>query len=67
MEDDTPSTQATAVEVTVLAVTTPLPPELRVERPPRERNAVEHIANLILDSVDDVADAVAAGLGLRGR
>ena len=67
MEDDTSSTQATAVEVTVLAVTTPLPQELRVERSPREQNAAEHIANLILDSVDDVADAVAAALGLRGR
>jgi len=67
MDDDTPSTQPTTVEITVLAVTTPLPPELRVERPPRDRNAVEHIANLVLDSVDDVADAVATGLGLRDR
>jgi hypothetical protein len=67
MEDDTSSPEATTVEVTVLAVTTPLPPELRVERPPRDRNTAEHIANLILDSVDDVADAVAAALGLRGR
>jgi hypothetical protein len=67
MEDDTSSPEATAVEVTVLAVTTPLPPELRVERPPRDRNAAEHLANLILDSVDDVADAVAAAFGLRGR
>jgi hypothetical protein len=67
MEDDTSSTEATTVEVTVVAVSTPLPPEMRVERPLRDRNAVEHLANLILDSVDDVADAVAAGLGLRGR
>ena len=67
MEDDTSSTEVTAVEVTVVAVSTPLPPEMRVERPLRDRNALEHIANLILDSVDDVADAVAAGLGLRDR
>lgn len=78
MDDDvTPPTQPsgflvppTKIPRTALAIATPPPP--REPREPRalmvtgsRMNVAQFFANLILDSVDDVADAVAGTLGLR--
>lgn len=74
MDDaDTPSTQPsgflvppTKIPHTALAVATPPPPPRpRVLRTPSRQNFAQFFANLFLDSVDDVADAVAGSLGLR--
>ena len=77
MEDaDTPPTQSsgflvppTNIPGTALATATPPPPrDPRVTlRTPSRLSVVGFFAEVLLDAVDDVADAVAAGLRLRDR
>jgi hypothetical protein len=75
MDDaDTPPTQPsgslgppTKIPTTALALVTPPPPPAPrlLLRTPSRTNTAQFFANLILDSVDEVADAVAGTLGLR--
>jgi hypothetical protein len=75
MDDaDTPLTQSsgflvppTKIPGTALATATPPPP--RGPRIVRRRNRFAFFADAVLDAVDEVADAIAAGLGfgLRDR
>jgi len=75
MDDDaTPQTQPsgslgppTKIPTTALALVTPPPPPVprMLLRSPSRMNAAQVFANLILDSVDEVADAVAGTFGLR--
>ena len=73
MEDaDTPPTQSSGFLVpptktprTALATATPPPP--REPRIVRRRGRFATFADALFNAVDDVADAIAAGLGLRHR
>jgi hypothetical protein len=53
---------------TALATATPPPPrEPSIVRSRGRRSAIGFVAKVFFDAVDDVADAIAAGLGLRDR
>ncbi|HEY4307321.1 MAG TPA: hypothetical protein VGM82_22810 [Gemmatimonadaceae bacterium] len=69
---DTPPTQPadflvppTKIPRTALAVATPPPP--REPRVPDTHLTFSGVVNEVFDKVDAVADAIAAGLGLRPR
>lgn len=76
MDDaDTPPTQPsgflvppTKVPRTALAVATPPPPGPRIVRGSRSRLSLPgFFTEMLFNALDDVADAVAVGLGLRHR
>ena len=74
MEDFTPATQPSDALVpppkgpgTAIATSTPEPPNRHPRHPRsfRDPNPVVRFIKRTLDAVDEVADAVAGGLGLR--
>jgi len=75
MEDEyTPPTQPSGSLVpprkipgTAVGIATPPPPRPESIHPTERRGFLHRMLKLTLDSVDDFADAVAAGLGLRHR
>lgn len=75
MDEYTPPTQPDAslvppsrVPPTAIAVATPPPPPHRRDREPFTRtNDLRVLFARTLDAVDEFADAVASGLGLRAR
>jgi hypothetical protein len=73
MDDATPQTEPSGALVpprkppsTALATASPAPTPLRPERQPYMREQrLRHLIAEALDAVDDLADTVAQGLGLR--